>query len=85
MKVITSRSFEGSFDEVLAKRILTCLATFRMPEEAVDENLESTIERLNYYREAKPIPVLPKAPELGPFVAKLGEAKPRPDFIVVDQ
>jgi hypothetical protein len=41
---------ETAFDEIdLLKRFLTCAATCLMPAEGVDENLESTLDRLQFY------------------------------------
>ena len=84
-KAVTSSGFEGLWSEILAKRLLTCLATLLMPDEAVDENLESTLERLQYYLEASTLALMPVAQPIETFPAKLGDPKPSPELIVVDE
>jgi hypothetical protein len=72
----------NNLDEYWLKRILACLGALAMPAEGVDEHLESTIDRFNYYEEMAALPPSPDRPELLEFTADFAGFKPRPEFII---
>ena len=76
-------SFEGH-DEYWFKRVFTCLGALLMPEAGVDENLESTVDRLQYYREQSTLPALPENTIPNQITASLGRVKQRPELILSD-
>lgn len=67
------------------KRLLTCMAALIMPAEGVDENLESTRDILQFYREQahyENTPSLEAVPT--PLTAMVGEVKQRSPMVLVD-
>lgn len=80
----TSVSLESSIDEYSLKRTFACFAAFLMPDEGVDENLESTYDRLRYYLELSSFPALSQSVEPAKFTGSVSGINPRPDFVIVD-
>ena len=79
----TSFGIEGNSEESI-KRILTCLATFLMPREGVDENFEDTVERLKYYIEALSLPALTPKPSPNRIIGSINPVQNRPDLVLSD-
>ena len=71
--------------EIQKKRILTCLAALIMPTEGVDENLESALDILQFYREQArydDTPSLEAAPTQ--LTGVIGEVRERPPMVLAD-
>ena len=71
--------------EIQKKRILTCLAALIMPEKGVDENLESALSILQFYREQAhydDTPSLEAAPTQ--LTGVIGEVRERPPMVLAD-
>ena len=69
-------------EEYRLTRFLACIFALLMPREGLDEHLESTIDRLNYYKELAALPPPPSNPEPTRFTARFAGYTPRADFIV---
>jgi hypothetical protein len=68
------------------KRFLTCLAACLMPPEGVDENFESSMDRLRFYTEEAAL--FDNRAEQSPMIttgtAISGEVKARPGLVLAD-
>jgi hypothetical protein len=77
----TSFSMSGH-DELVVKRFLTCVCTLLIPDAGVEENLESALEKMQFYREQESF----SPPELRALSTTISgpisRVKPRPEFIL---
>ena len=64
------------------KRAYACLGALAMPPEALDEHLESTLDRFNYYSEMLALPPPSTRSSPTPATAEFTGFTPRPEFIV---
>lgn len=76
---LTSRSEP---EEYQLKRAYACLGALAMPQEGLDEHLESTIDRFNYYKEMLTLPA--PSPNPGPpaRIAEFAGFTSRPEFTI---
>jgi hypothetical protein len=78
---------ETGFDEIdFFKRFLTCAATCLMPVEGVNENLESTLDRLQFYLEEETLLSSRRAQQtpVTTTPAISGDVSVRPGLVLID-
>lgn len=78
---------ETTFDEMdLLKRFLTCTATCLMPADGVDENLESTLDRLQFYLDEEALMSERQARQTVATItpAISGDVSVRPGLVLID-
>ena len=69
-------------EEYQMKRAFACLGALAMPPEGLDEHLESTIDRFNYYKEMLALPPPSTYRNLTSGTAEFAGFTPRQEFIV---
>ena len=69
-------------EEYRIKRFFACIGALLMPREGLDEHIESTIDRLNYYKGLAALPTPSSDPDPARFTAKFAGYAPRADFII---
>ncbi len=79
----TSFTIEG-VDEYWRKRLLASLAALLMPDEGVDDNLDSTMYRLQFYRDQAELPPPPPRHYPNKITSSLGRVTRRPDLVLSD-
>lgn len=67
----------------IKKRLLTCLLAMYMPDQGVDENLESALECWNFYADQPTPPALPSGSG-GRIETKFGGFVMRPGITLVE-
>ena len=77
--IITLRARHHESREQSVKRVLVCMGALLMPAEGLDEHLEATIERFNYYKEMAALPA-PVEHEPRRAVVSYAGSAPRPEF-----
>ena len=80
----TTFGYEGSFDDNSLKRIAACILALKMPEAGVDENLQSTLDRLNYYQELSSFPAIQEKAGLTKISGSLSQIRNRPGLVLSD-
>ena len=78
---------ETMLDEIdLLKRFITCAATCLMPAEGVDENLEATLDRLQFYLDEESLPSGRQARQtvVTTTPAISGDVSARPGLVLID-
>ena len=71
-------------DEYSINRITACLRALEMPADGVDEQLESTVDRFNYYQELADLPPPPPQREAVTFLGEVVGVKPGPEFVIAE-
>ena len=66
------------------KRAYACLGALAMPREGLDEHLESTIDRFNYYKEMLAVPAAASYPSVPATTAEFAGFTPRPEFTIAE-
>ena len=79
----TSLSVYGD-DNYSRKRIAACIVALIMPDAGVDDNLESSIDRFNYYADQLSLPALPENPVSIGIPSAIRWVKQRPDMVLSD-
>jgi hypothetical protein len=69
-------------EEYWWKRAYACIGALVMPLEGLDEHLESTIDRFNYYKEMAALPPPASNPDPVQCTAGFTGFTQRPEFIV---
>jgi hypothetical protein len=77
----TSFNLSGH-DELVVKRFLTCFCTLLMPDPGVDENLESVLEKMQFYKEQESFSPPPLRALPATISGPISRVKSRPEFIL---
>lgn len=76
------RAVESESEEYMVKRFFACIGALLMPPEGLDEHIESTIDKLIYYKEQAAL--TPPRSDVEPvrIVADRARVVSRPEFVV---
>ena len=69
-------------EEYQLKRACACLGVIAMPLQGLDEHLESTIDRFNYYTELAALRLPSSQPDPVRLPAEFAGFTPRPEFTI---
>jgi hypothetical protein len=64
------------------KRAFACLGALAMPQEGLDEHLESTVDRFNYYQEILALPTPSSRPATAATSAEFVGFTARPELTI---